>query len=277
MKDFFKKYWRKLYRLSVLPFANRRYTVRPALFESIGSVDPAKLFVVTVAFNDPELIVLHHAALKKYLRDPYEYFVFDNSSDESKAAELKTWCLGHSINYVRLPVNRYRTNLPSASHSFALNWIYRNCILRFKPAVFGVWDCDLYPTRPITVRPHLAVNGTWGIIRRQNPVFRPWQSGLHVWIGLVFFRLEKFKQQAPNFMPRFGVDVGGRIVLDPKVAAAFSDRQYLDDLRSTEIAPRVEVYQNDSFVHFGGSADFPQGLGIKKRWMEGVLGISKNK
>ena len=122
MKDFFKRYQRKLYRLLVLPFANRRYIRQPALFESIGPADPAKLFVVTVAFNDPDLIVLHRAALQKYLRDPHEYFVFDNSSNEGKAEELKAWCLDHKVNYVRLPFNRYRTNIPSASHSFALNW-----------------------------------------------------------------------------------------------------------------------------------------------------------
>jgi|GEM_PF-2981554 len=275
MKDFFKRYQRKLYRLLVLPFANRRYIRQPALFESIGPADPAKLFVVTVAFNDPDLIMLHRAALQKYLRDPHEYFVFDNSSNEGKAEELKAWCLDHKVNYVRLPFNRYRTNLPSASHSFALNWIYRNFILRFKPAIFGVWDCDLYPTHPVTIRPYLVERDTWGIIRKQRPVFHPWQSGLHVWIGLAFFRLSKFARRAPNFMPRFGVDVSGRIELDPKVAAAFPDRQYLDDLLPTEIAPRAEVWRNENFVHFGGSADFPPGLAMKKRWMEGMLGISR--
>ena len=275
MQAFFRKYWKKLYRVLVLPSANRRYRERPALFESIVSADPAKLFVVTVAFNDPELIVLHHASLQKYLRDPYEYFVFDNSSDEGKSAEVKAYCVNHTINYVRLPVNRYRATLPSASHSFALNWIYRNCIMRFKPDVFGIWDCDLYPMKPITIRPYLVGRDTWGIIRKQKPTFRPWESGLHVWVGIAFYRLAKFKQRAPNFMPRFGVDVGGRIVLDPTVAAAFPDPQYHDDLRAVAIAPRVEVQRNENFVHFGGSADFPEGLGVKKRWMERGLGISQ--
>jgi len=49
----------------------------------------------------------------------------------------------------------------------------------------------------------------------------------------------------------------------------------LDDLLPTEIAPRAEVWRNENFVHFGGSADFPPGLAMKKRWMEGMLGISR--
>ncbi len=275
MKDFFKKYWKKVYRFVMLPYANQRYIRRPALFESIVSADPAKLFVVTVAFNDLELIVLHHAALSKYLRDPYEYFVFDNSSEERLAEEIKLFCLKQKINYVRLPANHYRTTLPSASHSFALNWMYRNCIQRFKPAMFGVCDCDLFFIRPIAIRPYLAVNDTWGIIRRQKPVFRPWESGLHVWIGLVFFRLEKFKQRSPNFMPRFGVDVGGRIELDPKVAAAFPDPYEVDTLPFVEIAPQVQVQQTDRFVHFGAAVVQSPALKIKKQWMGKQLGISQ--
>lgn len=275
MSDFFKKYWKKLYRFVVLPSANQRYIRRPALFESIVSADPAKLFVVTVAFNDLELITLHHAALSKYLRDPNEYFLFDNSSDEGQSEKIKAFCLDHKINYVRLPMNRYRTTLPSASYSFALNWIYRNYIQRFKPTVFGIWDCDLFLVRPITILPYLAVNDTWGIIRKQNPVFRPWESGLHVWVGLAFFRFLKFKRHAPNFMPRFGVDIGGRIELDPKVAAAFPDPYYLDTLPLVEIAPQVQVQRTDRFVHFGASFFHSRALEIKKRWMENILGISK--
>ena len=201
--------------------------------------------------------------------------MFDNSSDEGGSGKIREYCLGNKINYVRLPVNRYRTTLPSASHSFALNWIYRNCILRFKPAVFGIWDCDLYPVRPVTILPYLAGRDTWGIICKQRPTFRPWESGLHVWVGLAFFRFEKFARRAPNFMPHFGVDVGGRVVLDPKIAAALPDRQYHGDLRLTEIAPRVTVQRNEHYVHFSGSADFPQGLEIKKQWMQEQLGISK--
>lgn len=276
MDGFFTKYEKKLYRLFVVPFMNQRYIRKPVVFESIVSADPAKLFVVTVAFNDPALILLHRASLKKYLRDPHEYFVFDNSSDEKKADELRACCMARRINYVRLPENRYRTTLPSASHSFALNWMYRHCILRFKPAIFGIWDCDLFPIRPIEIRHYLAVNDTWGIIRKQKPVFHPWQSGLHVWPGLAFFRSEKFKRCAPNFMPSFGVDVAGRIELDPKVAATFPDPEYLDALPHVEIAPQIRVQKTDRFVHFGSSAEFPPGLETKKRYMENILGITND-
>ena len=88
-----------------MPFANRRFVRAPALFESIVSVDPKKLLIITSAFNDVSLVDMQNRALKKFVQDPYDYFVVDNSTKEDESEKIKAYCIEHKINYARMPFN----------------------------------------------------------------------------------------------------------------------------------------------------------------------------
>lgn len=270
MRKIVQSYQKKLKRLFVVPIINRRYIRRPAVFESIGDVDSRKLFVITVAFNDEELIALQHETLKKYLRDPYEYFVIDNSSREEQSEKMKGYCFQNKINYVRLPENIYWNG--GVSHGLALNWTYRNIIQKFKPAIFGFMDHDLFPVEPISIVGHLAAGDAWGITMRRRPSSLPWKFRLYLWAGLAFYCLEKFKKRTPNFLPGFGVDTCGRIALDEDALVKLSDVFNLENRKPIEIVPGINVYEYGAFVHFQGASSEPmESLEMKKKWIRDKL------
>jgi glycosyltransferase involved in cell wall biosynthesis len=270
MKRFLEKYRKKLYRFFALPSVNRRFVRTPALFESFRSVDPAKLFVIVIAFNNADLVPLQNEALRKFLRDTYEYFVVDNSNDETVAQTIKGYCLAHGVNYARLPQN---PGWGGTSHGLGLNWAYRNIVQKFKPALFGFIDHDVFPGRPVSVAKYLALGDAWGVTRKQRPLFRPWKRRWYLWPGLAFFRLEKFKTRAPNFLPAFRVDTGGRVEVDGRALSKLPDvHDFLGYQPMKEIVPGVRSYRYGDFIHFGGSWEgLPESLALKKRWMEDIL------
>jgi glycosyltransferase involved in cell wall biosynthesis len=269
MKNFLEEFRKKLYRLFLMPFANWRYIRTPAVFKSIYSVDPAKLFILTVAFNDSEFIALQHRALKKFIQDPYEYFVVDNSNNDDSSREIKAYCARNAIHYVRLPRN---VGWGGISHGFALNWAYRNIVQKLKPVHFGFVDHDLFPIRQVSINKYLAQGDAWGISTRRRPSFRPWEFRLYLWVGLAFYRFRKFGKQAPNFLPAFGLDTGGRIALKAKDLASVSDVYDFFNPRKREGAPNIKINQYGDFVHFHESAgDSSESFVIKKHWMEEIL------
>jgi len=260
-----------------MPLANWKFVRTPALFESIVGVDPKKILIVTSAFNDPVLVDMWARALKKFLRDSYECFVVDNSTQEDKAERIKAYCVGHGINYARMPFNVGNQRRDAGiAHGLALNWAYRNVVMRFKPWSFGFWDYDLFPVKPVKVADYLAISEGWGISIQLKPYLTPWHYPRYLWVGLLFFRTERFKNHAPNFLPDFGVDTGGRVPLDAKIVAAIPDLVDFYASPMIEIAKDVRIRQCGDFIHFEGSSGGPSdALDTKKRWMEDILQSGK--
>ena len=273
MVDLIRRYRIKFWRFFVMPFANARFVRTPALFESVVSSDPKKIFIITSAFNDPVLVEMHHRSLETFLQDPYEQFIVDNSTNEEAAGAIKKFCLQNKVNYMRLPFNIGNQRRDAGiAHGLALNWAYRNVVMRFKPEVFGIWDYDLFPTKPVNISNFMSISEGWGIAIKLRPLLRPWHYPAYLWVGLLFFRRARFKGKMQNFLPTFGVDSGGRIPLDGEIMAAIPGMIDFYASPFIEIAPGVRMRQCGDFVHFEGSSSGPSdALDLKKKWMENVL------
>jgi hypothetical protein len=269
MQSFSKKTQKVFFKLFGLSSANRTYVRTPAVFESIVSANPLKLFLFVVAFNDAELIDLQSRALEKYARDPYEYFVIDNSNKEERSEKIKAYCLANKISYVRLPKNPGMDG--SLSNGFALNWIYVNLVQRFDPRVFGFIDHDLMPIENISIAHSLAFGDSWGVISYHRTIRLLWQPRFSWWAGCAFFRLTFFGSHTPNFLPGWGIDTGGRVALDPKVVLRLPEIYGHPAKPTIEIASGVGVSQCGKFIHFVGAGSELERLPQQKRWMEEVL------
>lgn len=268
MQNLAKKIKKFLFKIFLLSRANRKYIRLSGVSESIVSADPEKLFVVVVAFNEPELIALHVAALKKFLKNPYEYFVIDNSNREDRAEAIRHYCLANKINYVRLPVNPGLDG--SLSHGLALNWVYRNIIQRFKPRLFGFMDHDLYPIDEVDIVSYLNRADAWGFITTQQPFWHFWNPHLACWSGLAFYRLERFAAEQPNFLPTWGFDTVGGVRVEINRTSQLPDPN-IYTYTPLEVAPGVFVRQKGKFVHFVGASYNPHSLEEQKQWMENIL------
>ena len=58
-----------------------------------------KTSVITVAFNQPEFIEYQYNLLKKFFKNDFEFFVYNNSIDEKISNDIKNKCDKNKIKY----------------------------------------------------------------------------------------------------------------------------------------------------------------------------------
>lgn len=121
--------------------------------------------IITVAFNNVDLIRYQTQFLEKFMRDSYTRIIVDNSTDKTKRKELYRYCLENNSAYIGLPKNLLNIVGSSYSHAMALNYAYRHVILKRRPYAFGQIDHDLFPTRPVSILEKLENQPIYGPLR----------------------------------------------------------------------------------------------------------------
>lgn len=130
------------------------------------------LALASIAFNRPNVIAEQIRLLKKYLLDPFELTVFDNSSDDSAAEEISRRCVEEKTGYQRLTSRLHHEGLNVAGKEF----------LAGNTAYLGFLDHDIFPTRPTRLVPLIEKAGFYGVGQRH-----PATGRLYLWPGFCFF------------------------------------------------------------------------------------------
>ena len=264
-----KKYFEKLF---IIPAMKRKFVATPAVSESFYHPDPEKLFVINVVFYDADMVELHYDSLKAFFKDPFEYFVLDNTDEAGRSKRVRDYCASQKINYVRLPAHdAWARWHDSTSHGLALSWCYANIIKRFRPRVFGFVDGDLFPTEPVSIIGLMENTDAWGIVSERWPFWHFWSPVYYLWPGLSFWKTSHFAGRTPNFMPGWGVDTAGRELLDGKKMMGLPEVFDYHSSPWTEVAPDVYVHLFGKFNHFTGGSWQPLGAEAQKKWMRSVI------
>jgi hypothetical protein len=182
------------------------------------------------------------------------FLVADNSSDPAARAAIETLCAESSIAYLKLPENPYRERrYASRSHGLALNWLYRNVIRALKPAAWGLFDHDLFPTHPFDPVERLRGQPFYGELEK-----RP--GGAYLWPGYCFFSHEADRDTPLDFRQDWflGLDTGG---MNAALLAAHPEFASMTFARSRSIGPgrnvAVTIDEIDWFddcVHLGNAS-----------------------
>lgn len=164
------------------------------------------LDIITVAFNNVELIQYQELFLRKFIQDSYYHIVVDNSTDFKVREQLYQFCLENKIAYISLPKNFLNWVGGSYSHAAALNYTYKHIIQKRQPFAFGQIDHDLFPTRSISIIDKLTNQPIYGPLRLRDKWW--YLSAI-----LSFFRLDFVKDKKVDFMPvtpdKIYLDSGG--------------------------------------------------------------------
>jgi hypothetical protein len=164
--------------------------------------NPEVLDLVTVAYNEPDLIIEQHKRLGQHLTDPYHYTVIDNSLDAAARQTILDWAQREGVAYVGLPLNPFSGRRPSDSHGLALNWTYEHYLKPRSAAYVGFLDHDLWPIGRVSVVPLLQTQPAFGSLQERG---ERW----YLWPGFAFFRGDLLAKHHPDFMPSPGLDTGG--------------------------------------------------------------------
>ena len=164
------------------------------------------LDIITVAFNNVELIQYQEQFLHRFIQDPYLHIVVDNSTDFKVREQLYQFCLENKIAYISLPKNFLNWVGGSYSHAAALNYTYKHIIQKRQPFAFGQIDHDLFPTRPISIINKLSKQPIYGPLRLRDQWW--YLSAI-----MSFFQYDFVKDKKVDFMPvtpdKIYLDSGG--------------------------------------------------------------------
>jgi hypothetical protein len=209
--------------------------------------------VASIAFNTPWTIRWQLRFVTRHLVNA-DFLVADNSSDRQARSDIEALCAEAGVTYVGLPPNPYRENRhASRSHGLALNWVYRNVIRRLRPAAWGFFDHDLFPTRPFDPLQRLRGQPFYGHLET-----RP--GGRYLWPGYCLFSQDADADVALDFRQDWfvGLDTGG---MSAGLLAMRDDLAKLAFARSRSIGPRRnvavtidEVDWFDDCVHLGNAS-----------------------
>jgi hypothetical protein len=186
-----------------LEWARRPLSSRRILnTEVLPLVDDEVLDLVTVAFNNPQLLAEQHRLLEKNVLDPFVWTIADNSSDDHARAEIRLYCLEHHLPLIDLPRSPYTGRNPSRSHGESLNYVYRRYLQPRKAKYIGLLDHDVFPVAPTRIIPELVQSQVFGRVVHQNGAW-------YIWPGLAFFGRSILDRHRVDFNPCPGLDTGG--------------------------------------------------------------------
>ncbi len=170
--------------------------------------------VITIAFNNVEILKIQFEYLKRFLDDPFNYVIADNSNKKEYSKRIETFCKKNKISYLKIPKNPLTRVRASGSHGIALNWCQRNIIKKYKPKYYGFLDHDIFPIKKVSLIDNLN-KGFYGAIRnRKDPYW-------YMWPGFSFFEFEKIEKYSFNFFPHHS-GKNGFIFLDTGGSNYFS-------------------------------------------------------
>lgn len=150
--------------------------------------------IVTVAFNNADLIVYQTPFLEKFIQDKYTRIIADNSTDEATREAIYQYCRQNGIAYIGLPKNFANKIGSSYSHATAINYVYHHVIQKRQPWAWGIVDHDLFPTRPISIVDKLASQPIYGPLRQR-------EKWWYLSAIMSFWRYDWMKDRHVDFMP----------------------------------------------------------------------------
>jgi len=233
------------------------------------------LDLVTIAFNNLDMIQYQYRLLNKFMTDAYVYTVADNSTDEASRSAIRTFCTEQDIPYLALPRSPYAPPAYSQSHGAALNYVYKNYLKPRAAHFFGFLDHDIFPVCPVSSRAYLKNQPFYGMLQVCDI---PKISGgrlLYLWPGLAFFDAAYTSRKSLNFIPDYGGDTGSGcfyslykpLLVDQKKEASFffADERRVNLWEGNDFQNDMYAYIGDDWLHVANASDWRRAEDYKKK------------
>lgn len=228
-----------------------------------NSLDGQGVLFVTVAFNEPRLITLQLEALHKFVEDPFQVLIIDNSLDRGAAEEIQKLCDASGVVYLRGPWNLFSLFQGSLSHSSTLDWAWRGLLKKLPATTLVLLDHDIFPVASLRAEDFLR--GAIAAGREEK------RAGMwYLWPGLLALSLKDFSTEKFTFMPYRELDSGGSLWLrfyrkKPREAFTVYSREVVEIMPGTRAEDSAVEVIDDRWVHLIDGSGWLDGIGKFER------------
>lgn len=206
----------------------------------------SQVLVVTHAYNRPDFIEIQHRTFKKFLKDDYEFIVFNDAPQEPIARLIESTCKKLNIECIRIPQSIHsKPYLPKRPDEDS-NHPCKRCahVIQYSldtlgfnhNDLFAIIDSDMFLTEPFSIREYMHNYVLAGVPQNRS------NGSLavdYIWNGLVFFDMPALPDKKTinfncGYVEGAPTDVGGHtyyyLKAHPSLAFKDIDVLHLEDL-----------------------------------------------
>lgn len=159
--------------------------------EAIRHKIAGRRVLVTIAFQDPEILELQIELVRRFVVHDV-HLIVDNSSRGEAAEANAAIAARFDTPYVRLPENPWNGVHGSRSHGAAMTWAWNKVLRPAAPRAFGFLDDDLFPIQAVDPFAPLAEVPFHGSVRTAG---ERW----FLWAGYCFYRFDAVRDLDLDF------------------------------------------------------------------------------
>jgi hypothetical protein len=168
---------------------------------------------MTSIANHSDFIKIQHQTLKNFLKDDYEYIIFNDAFDDNEAQEINDACLLLGITCIRIPQENRGTpswmleeysqfvqehpwwSVAAFRHDQAIAYMMKMKGFNYNGIVV-LLDADLFLINDFSIVDFLEDYDIAGVRLGYEP------NRLHFWPGLMFFRMDRLpNKETMEFTP----------------------------------------------------------------------------
>ncbi len=150
----------------------------------------AKILLFTYSYNRPDFIKIQHDTFKKFLKDDYEFVVFNDARDRSMEQQITNMCQQLQVACIRIPQEIHDQPYLKrwAGESYHAPAV-RNCnVVQYSlnhvgfkhDDIVALFDSDMFLVKDFSIREYMKGYDLVGI-----------KQGIgYLWIGLTFLNMD---------------------------------------------------------------------------------------
>lgn len=138
-----------------------------------------KVKIFTYAYNRPNFITLQQRTFLRFLRDDYEFVVFNSAIAKDNEVRIKEVCDQLGIKCIDVEGRTCRH--PSISHAYALQWSFHEHIKHENDVIAMILDSDIFMIKEFSVNEYLSGYDISAIVQKRHITY--------LFPGLMFLNL----------------------------------------------------------------------------------------
>ncbi len=162
----------------------------------LGSLAEAKVLVITHCYNRPDFIELQSKSLLKFLKDDFEYVVFNDGPTQKLAELIEETCQKLAIHCIRIPQEIHQQpyllraawediNCPSVRTANAIQYSFDTLAFEHE-GIVAVLDSDMFLIRDFSIVNYLGDYDLSGVAQWRGAN----GSIQYLWNGILFFNMD---------------------------------------------------------------------------------------
>jgi hypothetical protein len=157
--------------------------------------------IYTFSDKRPDFIKLQHDTFKRFIKDEYEYIVFNNSCNDIISNEIENLC--SHLNIRCLPCEKNHKNAMTACYT-PINFFIKNYL--DDETISVIIDSDIFMINNFSFEDYIGDYDICGIFQQRNDY-----KTIYLWNAFVIINKNINKKKINiDFEPIDGTDVGGK-------------------------------------------------------------------